>query len=63
MNDKNFEIPIGFAMALAVNEQAMLLYSGMTNEQRQSVKSKAMQATSKAEMQRIVQNIADGEFN
>ncbi len=63
MNDKNFEIPIGLAMALAVNEQAMLLYSGMTNEQRQSVKSKAMQATSKAEMQRIVQNIADGEFN
>jgi len=63
MNDKNYEIPLGLAMALSMNEQAMTLYSGMTPQQRQTVKSKAVQANSKAEMQRIVQNIADGKFS
>ncbi|MEE0930082.1 MAG: hypothetical protein UIM53_03705 [Acutalibacteraceae bacterium] len=62
MNDKNYEIPLGLAMSLASNEQAMKQYSGMTKEERMAVQTEAKQALSKSEMKRIVQNIADGKF-
>lgn len=62
MNDKNYEIPLGLAMSLASNEQAMKQYADMTKEQKIAVQTKAKQALSKSEMQRIVQNIADGKF-
>lgn len=62
MTDKNNEMPLGLAMSLALNEQAMKQYSGMTKEQKIAVQAEAKQALSKSEMQRIVQNIADGKF-
>lgn len=62
MTDKNSEIPLGLAMSLALNEQAMRQYSSMTKKQRMAVQEEAKQALSKSEMQRIVQNIADGKF-
>ena len=62
MNDKTKEMPLGLAMTLALNEEAMKQYSVMTAKQRMAVQAKAKQALSKAEMQRIVQNIADGKF-
>lgn len=62
MNDKNKEMPLGLAMTLALNEEAMKQYSAMTTKQRMAVQAKARQALSKSEMQRIVQNIADGKF-
>ncbi|MEE0858704.1 MAG: hypothetical protein U0M12_04460 [Acutalibacteraceae bacterium] len=63
MNNKNYEMPLGLVMALSSNEQAMDKYSALTSKQKLEIKNKAMQATSKSEMQRIVQNIADGEFS
>lgn len=62
MNDKTKEMPLGLAVTLALNEEAMKQYSVMTAKQRMAVQAKAKQALSKAEMQRIVQNIADGKF-
>lgn len=62
MNNKNYELPLGLAMSLASNEQAMKQYSNMTKKQKIAVQTKAKQALSKSEMQRIVQNIADGKF-
>lgn len=62
MNDKSYELPLGLAMSLALNEQAMKQYSCMTKEQKIAVQTEAKKALSKSEMQRIVQNIADGKF-
>lgn len=62
MKNKNYELPLGLARQLAKNETAMLNFTGMTPQQKLSVKQQAMQATSKSEMQRIVQNIADNSF-
>lgn len=62
MKNKNYELPLGLARQLAENETAMMNFIGMTSEQKLNIKEKAMQATTKLEMQRIVQNIADNSL-
>lgn len=62
MKNKNYELPLGLARQLAENETAMLNFTGMTPQQKLAIKEQAMQATTKSEMQRIVQNIADNSF-
>lgn len=62
MKNKNYELPLGLARQLAENETAMMNFIGMTSEQKLTIKEKAMQATTKLEMQRIVQNIADNSL-
>ena len=62
MKNKNYELPLGLARQLAENKTAMLNFTGMTPQQKLAVKEQAMQVTSKSEMQRIVQNIADNSF-
>lgn len=62
MKNKNYEIPLGLSRQLAENESAMQNFINMTPQQRQAIKEQAMQATTKSEMQRIVQNIADNSF-
>ena len=54
-------LPIGFSMALAMNEPAMKAYAAMTRQQRAAVLAKAHNAESKQEMQRIVAEIADSK--
>lgn len=51
------KIPIGFGMALAVNEPAMAKYAAMTEQQKQAVLDKARNARSEQEMRQIVNNI------
>lgn len=63
MKNKNYELPLGLSRQLAENEIAMQNFINMTPQQRQTIKEQAMQATSKSEMQRIVQNIADNSFS
>ncbi|MEE0059258.1 MAG: hypothetical protein UE295_00350 [Acutalibacteraceae bacterium] len=62
MKNKNYELPLGLARQLAENETAMLNFAGMTPQQKQVIREKATQVTTKAEMQRLVQNIADKSF-
>lgn len=62
MKNKNYELPLGLARQLAENKAAMLNFAGMTPQQKQTVREKATQVTSKSEMQRLVQNIADKSF-
>ena len=59
MTDKNYQVPIGLVNNLAQNEDALLAYFGMTKQQKQAVNNMARQATTKSEMQRLVQDIAD----
>ena len=53
-----YKVPIGFGMALAMNEPAMAAYSAMSEEQKQSVLDKAHHARSEEEMHRIVNGIS-----
>lgn len=52
------EVPIGFSMALAMNEPAMAAYAAMTESEKQEILNKAKNAQSKHEMHQIVNNIA-----
>ncbi|MBQ5927716.1 MAG: hypothetical protein IIW96_00900 [Oscillibacter sp.] len=53
-----YKVPIGFGMALAMNEPAMAAYSAMSEEEKQKILDKAHNARSEEEMHRIVSSIA-----
>lgn len=55
-----YKVPIGFGMALAVNEPAMNAYSAMTEEQKQAILNKAHNVRSEEEMYALVASIANG---
>ncbi len=55
-----YKVPIGFGMALAVNEPAMNAYSAMTEEQKQAVLNKAHNVRSEKEMYALVATLANG---
>lgn len=50
-------LPIGFGMALAMNEPALNAYAAMTEQQKQAVLRKAHNAQSRQEMQSIVESL------
>ena len=52
-------VPIGFGMALAMNEPAMAAYANMTEEEKQAILQKAHHARSEAEMHKIVDGITN----
>ena len=54
-----YKVPIGFGMALAMNEPAMAAYANMTEAQKQAILSKAHTARSEAEMHKIVDGITN----
>ncbi|MGN1025601.1 MAG: hypothetical protein ACI4P4_04260 [Faecousia sp.] len=51
------EVPMGFGMALAMNEPALNAYAAMTEQQKQAVLRKAHNARSRQEMQSIVESL------
>ena len=52
-----YKIPIGFGMALAMNQPAMNAYAAMTQEQKQAILNKAHNARSEKEMHQIVDSL------
>ncbi len=52
-----YKVPIGFGMALAMNERAMAAYAAMTEGQKQAILDKAHTARSEKEMHQIVNSI------
>ena len=52
------KVPIGFSMALAVNEPAMNAYSAMTEEEKQEILNKAHNVRSEKEMHDLVNSLA-----
>lgn len=54
-----YKVPIGFGMALAMNEPAMAAYGVMTKEQQKRVLDKARNARSEAEMRQIVSSMVN----
>ena len=57
----SLELPLGFGMALAQNEQAMHAFEAMTEEQKRSVIERTHTVTSRREMQQLVSGLVAGE--
>ena len=53
-----YKVPIGFGMALAVNEPAMNAYAAMTESQKQAILNKAHNVRSEREMHDLVNSLA-----
>ena len=53
-----YKVPIGFGMALAMNQLAMNAYAAMTEPQKQAVLSKAHNVRSEREMHDLVASLA-----
>ncbi len=53
-----YKVPIGFGMALAVNEPAMNAYAAMTEEGKQAILNKAHNVRSEKEMHDLVNSLA-----
>lgn len=52
-----YKVPIGFGLALAMNEPAMAKYAAMSEQQKQTILNKAHNAHSEKEMHEIVNSI------
>ena len=52
-----YQLPTGFAMALAMNPPALNTYSAMTEEQKQEILNRAHNARSEQEMHGIVNSL------
>lgn len=55
-----YKVPIGFGMALAMNQPAMNAYSAMTESQKQDILNKAHNVRSEREMHELVNSLAAG---
>ena len=53
-----YKVPIGFGMALAMNQTAMNAYAAMTEDQKQAILDRAHHAGSAQEMHQIASSIA-----
>lgn len=49
-----YKVPIGFGMALAMNQPAMNAFAAMTEEQKQAIVNKAHNVRSEKEMHDLV---------
>ena len=55
-----YKVPIGFGMALAQNEAAMIRYSQLTDREKKNILNRAHSARSQEEMYSLVANLANG---
>ena len=54
------ELPVGFAMALARNEPALLRYSALSPSQKNAILAQAHAAHSQEEMDQLVESLRNG---
>ena len=55
-----YKVPIGFGMALAQNEAAMMRYAHLDEQQKQDILDKAHNVRSEQEMYTLVADLANG---
>lgn len=56
----NIELPLGFGMALAQNEEAMKRFEHLSDVEKQAIINKTHTVNSKREMQALVNNLTSG---
>lgn len=54
------DLPVGFGMALAMNEAAMSGYAGLTEAEKEKIILRCKDARTKGQMQEIVDSLAPG---
>ena len=57
----SLELPLGFGMALAQNEQAMHAFEAMTEAQKRAIIEQTHTVTSHREMQQLVSGLVSGK--
>lgn len=57
------DLPMGFGMALAQNEQAMKKFEALTEEEKQAVVQKTHTVSSKREMHSLVKSLTDDNLS
>lgn len=57
-----YKVPIGFGMALAMNQPAMNVYAAMTEAQKQDILNQAHNVRSEKEMHSLVASLVDGKM-
>lgn len=55
------KLPVGFGMALAMNQDAMHTFASMPDARQNAVLEKARSISSKSEMQQLVMSLAKSE--
>ncbi len=55
----NYEMPVGFGMALAMNSRAMEKFSSMSEEKKKQILDQVKSVRSKEEMRSYVEGILD----
>lgn len=55
-----YKVPVGFGMALAQNEAAMIRYAQLSDRQKRNLLSRAQCVGSSEEMYALVANLANG---
>ena len=53
-----YKVPVGFGMALAVNEPTMNAYAAMTEEEKQEIINRAHNVRSEGEMHDLINSLA-----
>ncbi len=56
---KNYEMPVGFSMALALNSEAMQKFAMADEQQKQKIIDGAHNIKSKEEMQQYINNLTE----
>lgn len=62
MNVNGTELPEGLGFSLAMNQDAMKNFSNMEDSQKKQVIAESRQVRSKAEMNRIVNRLAEDSY-
>ena len=55
-------LPLGFAMGMAMNEQALDHYGRMTEYEKEKLIAKSKGVKSKAEMNQLIQELGEGMY-
>ena len=58
-----YKVPIGFGMALAMNQSAMNAYAAMDEAKKQDILNKAHNVRSEKEMHDLVASLAQGAMH
>lgn len=55
-------LPLGFAMGMAMNEQALDHYGRLTEYEKEKIIAESRDVKSKEEMNRLIQRLGDGMY-
>lgn len=56
-------LPLGFALGMAMNQQAVEHYGRMTEYEKEKVIAQSRNVKSKAEMEQLIQRLGDGTLD